>query len=227
MHKTIAEVTEVYRGAVRLRVGAEGHRHRILFDVPDSMEQDLRRALADNRPVFVYVDVGGDERHGSGGSEILERVDELLAIEDDMEKRGDTWSAPTRPAGLRRAFVRLREARSGHPATKRAGEGRPLKHGEADAVFAKVDALLDAHERSADGTVLGWALLPDGRLRAALSLPRPANVYVGGTDENGAWHDGEWEIIGAGFLASGREETADGAKARLVLVHEALTRALR
>lgn len=56
-HRTLAEVIEVYHGAVRLRVGAEGHKHRILFDVPEDAEQFFRKAMADGEGIYVFVEV--------------------------------------------------------------------------------------------------------------------------------------------------------------------------
>jgi hypothetical protein len=57
MIKTTAAVVEVEKGAVRLRVGATGHQHRILFPIPTGQEEPFRRALVTGAEVNVWIEV--------------------------------------------------------------------------------------------------------------------------------------------------------------------------
>jgi hypothetical protein len=57
MHRTSATVAEVGTGTVRLRVGAPGHQHRILFSIPKGEEGPFNRAALAGNEVNVWIEV--------------------------------------------------------------------------------------------------------------------------------------------------------------------------
>lgn len=56
MIKTTAKVVEVEHEGVRLRVGKEGHQHRILFPIPEAYEEVFREALRNQTEIVVWIE---------------------------------------------------------------------------------------------------------------------------------------------------------------------------
>ncbi len=59
MHRTTGRVVEVETGGVRMRVGKEGHQHRILFPIPPGQEEPFRRALITGDDVTIWIEAPG------------------------------------------------------------------------------------------------------------------------------------------------------------------------
>ncbi len=59
LHRTAAQVTQVADGAVRLRVGAPGHQHRILFAVPEgrAVAEAFLKARDAGIDVAVWIEI--------------------------------------------------------------------------------------------------------------------------------------------------------------------------
>lgn len=57
MMRTTAKVVEVDGDGVRLRVGKDGHQHRILFPLDEKHVEAFRHALAQQTEIVVWIEV--------------------------------------------------------------------------------------------------------------------------------------------------------------------------